>query len=199
MAGQSKLLEINLLPSEFKHKKLDLSWLSDSRVIWSTLAIIVAAVVMSLLYVHITETIDSLEKEVTATRQAVDKERHVLKQIEELEAKQKEIAQRSTSLRAIQVNRKRWVVLLENLSTTLPPNTWITNITQNNENQMNMKCSTWNFPEVALYMLRLEQEASVNQVSLTEINAVKQNNEEVYNFSLTVDFDQNVGVEAGAK
>jgi type IV pilus assembly protein PilN len=194
------MLEINLLPSEFKHKKMDISWLSDSRVIWSTFAIIAVAVVMFLLYMHVLDTIDGLEKEVAETRQKVEKERPLLKKIDELEAKKKEIAQKSNALRSIQVNKKRWVVLFESLSTTLRPNpnTWITGITQS-ESQMNMSCATWNFSEVAQYMLDLEKAAGVTRVTLTNINAVKLNGEDAYNFSLNVDFDQNLGLETGVK
>jgi type IV pilus assembly protein PilN len=194
------MLEINLLPSEFKHKKMDLSWLSDTRVIVSTFAIILVTVALSLLYIHVLDTIDGLEKEVAETRKKVEKERPLLKKIDELEAKKKEIAQKSNALRSIQVNKKRWVVLFESLSTTLRPNpnTWITGITQS-ESQMNMSCATWNFSEVAQYMLDLEKAAGVTRVTLTNINAVKISGEDAYNFSLNVDFDQNLGLETGVK
>jgi type IV pilus assembly protein PilN len=191
------MLEINLLPSEFKHKKIDLSWLSDSRVIWSTLAMLVLIVVMAGAYFHVVDTIDSLEKEVQETKQKVEKERPLLKKIDELEAKKKEIAQKSNALRSIQVNKKRWVVLFESLSTTLKPNpnTWIMGITQNGD-QMNMSCATWNFSEVAQYMLDLEKAAGVTKVVLANINAAKIDGEDAYNFSLNVDFDQNLGLES---
>jgi type IV pilus assembly protein PilN len=155
---------------------------------------------MLVLYMHVLDTIDGLEKEVAETRQKVEKERPLLKKIDELEAKKKEIAQKSNALRSIQVNKKRWVVLFESLSTTLRPNpnTWITSITQS-ESQMNMNCSTWNFSEVAQYMLDLEKAAGVTRVALTNISAVKINGEDAYNFSLDVDFDQNLGLEAGVK
>jgi type IV pilus assembly protein PilN len=194
------MLEINLLPSEYKHKKMDISWLSDARVIWSTFAIIVVAVTMLLLYMHILDTIGGLEKEVAETRQKVEKERPLLEKIKDLEDKKKEIAKKSEALRSIQVNKKRWVVLFESLSTTLRPNpnTWITGITQS-EGQMNMSCATWNFSEVAQYMLDLEKAAGIKGVTLTNINAVKLNGEDAYNFSLNVDFDQSLGQETGVK
>ena len=190
------LLEINLLPAEFKRTKLDISWLSDKRVIGSTIALIFVALALSLVHYIETEKISDLEKAVAITRGAVDKERPLLDKIRELDQKLKEIEEKSQALRSIQVNRKRWVILLENLSTNLPPNTWIMSITQN-DNQLSMNCTTWNFSEVALYMLRLEQEESITSVSLANINSVKVNGEDAYNFSINIDFDKNLGLEAG--
>jgi type IV pilus assembly protein PilN len=190
-----QLMEINLLPSEFRQNKLNLSWLLDARVIWSTFALILVALILSLLYYHVVETTSELKKAVEQTKQAVKREQHVLDKIAELEQKQRVIKEKSEALLSIQTtNRKRWVFMFEDFSTTLPPGTWITGIIQEAE-VMSINCTTWNFPEVALYMLKLEeQKRSVANVSLTNISAVKINGEEAYNFSLKVGF--NLDLEA---
>ncbi|MDR2732665.1 MAG: PilN domain-containing protein [Fibromonadaceae bacterium] len=199
MASQEiKLVEINLLPSEYRQTKLNLSWLFDARVIWSTFALILVALILFLLYFNVTETTGDLKKAVEQTKQAIEKERPLLARIQELEQKQKVIKEKSDALRSIQVSRKRWVILFEDLSTALPPGTWITGITQN-VNIMDINCSTWNFPEVALYMLKLEQKESVTEVSLTTISAVKIDGEDSYNFTLKVGFNPNLGLETGIR
>ncbi|MDR2999799.1 MAG: PilN domain-containing protein [Fibromonadaceae bacterium] len=194
----SSFIEINLLPSEYKRTKVDLSWLSDARVVWSTFALILVSVVMLAVYVYITDTIHELEKAVGQTKQAVEKERPLLEKIKELDEKLAVIKRKSDALRSIQVSRKRWVILFEDLSTALPHGTWITGITQSGD-QMDINCSTWNFAEVALYMLRLEQKESVTGVSLTSISAVRMSDEEAYNFSLKVAFNSQLGMEDGAR
>jgi len=200
MAGQNEyqLMEINLLPSEYRQNKLNLSWILDSRVIWGTFAIILVALVLSLLYYHVIETTNELQSAVTQTKQAIERERPLLDKIAELEKKQKVIKEKSDALRSIQVSRKRWVLMFEDFSTTLPPGTWISGIIQEGD-VMNLSCATWHFPEVALYMLKLEQTQSVTEVSLTNINAARINNEDAYNFSLRVRFNPNLGLETGVR
>jgi len=196
--NEYKLMEINLLPSEYRQNKVNLSWILDARVIWATFALIFVALVMSLLYYHVIETTSELQNAVAQTKQAIERERPLLDKIADLEKKQKVIKEKSDALRSIQVSRKRWVLMFEDFSTTLPPGTWISGIIQEGD-VMNISCTTWNFPEVALYMLKLEQTQSVTEVSLTNINAVKNNNEDAYNFSLRVRFNPNLGMETGVR
>jgi len=196
--NEYKLMEINLLPSEYRLNKVNLSWILDARVIWATFALIFVTLVMSLLYYHVIETTNELKSAVAQTKQAIERERPLLDKIAELEKKQKVIKEKSDALRSIQVSRKRWVLMFEDFSTTLPPGTWISGIIQEGD-VMNISCTTWNFPEVALYMLKLEQTQSVTEVSLTNISAVKNNGEEAYNFSLRVRFNPNLGLETGVR
>jgi len=201
MANQHKeilLIEINLLPSEFRRTKFDLSWLSDVRVIWSTFVLIFVVLFLSGVYYYVTETTGELERAVEQTKLAVEKERPLLEKIKELDAKLAGIKQKSDALRSIQVSRKRWVLLFEDLSTALPQGTWITGIAQEGS-QMDITGLTWNFDEVARYMLKLEQKESVTEIILTSISATKVNNEDAYNFSLKVGFNPNLGMEDGVR
>jgi len=198
MASEYRMMEINLLPSEYKLNKVNLSWILDARVIWSTFALIFVLLVISLLYYHVIETTNELKSAVAQTKQAIERERPLLDKIADLEAKQRVIKEKSDALRSIQVSRRRWVLMFEDFSTTLPPGTWISGIVQEGD-IMNISCSTWYFPEVALYMLKLEQTQSVTEVSLTNISAVKSDGEDAYNFSLRVRFNPNLGMETGVR
>ena len=42
---RSVCISINLLPPEYRKVKKDISWITDRRIVWPTLAIIVAIVV----------------------------------------------------------------------------------------------------------------------------------------------------------
>jgi type IV pilus assembly protein PilN len=192
------LIEINLLPLEFRHTRVNLSWLFDARVMWSTFALILVGLFLSFSFFYVAETTDGLKKAVEQTRQAIEKERPLLDKIAELEEKQRVIKEKSDALLSIQVSRKRWVILFEDLSSALPYGTWITGIVQNAE-IMDINCATWNFSEVALYMLKLEQKESVTNVSLTNISAAKVNGEDAYDFSLKVGFNPSLGLETGIR
>jgi len=92
--NEYQLMEINLLPSEYRQNKLNLSWLLDPRVIWATFALILVALVLSLLYYHVTETTSELKNAVQQTRQAIERERPLLDKIADLEQKQKAIKEK---------------------------------------------------------------------------------------------------------
>jgi Tfp pilus assembly protein PilN len=198
LQNEYQLMEINLLPGEYRQSKLNVSWILDARVIWATFALILVSLVLSLLYYYVVETTSELKSAVEQTRQAIEKERPLLDKIAELEQKRRIINEKTEALRSIQVNRKRWVLMFEDFSTALPPGTWISGIIQEAD-VMNISCTTWNFPEVALYMLKLEDTQSVIEVSLTNISAMKMSGEDAYSFSLRVKFNPNLGLETGAR
>jgi len=200
---ESAFIEINLLPSEFRQVKMDLSWLSDMRVIWSTFGLIFVVLFLSGVYYFVKETTLELQRAVEQTKQAVERERPLLEKIKELDEKLAGIKQKSDALRSIQVSRKRWVLLFEDLSTALNQRpethgTWITGITQEGD-KLDISGITWNFDEVAKYMLKLEQKESITGITLANINIMKVNNENAYVFSLKVAFNKALGLEDGVR
>jgi len=193
---QQNLLEINLLPAEFKTTKLDLSWLSDARVIWSTISVILVFTILTLFYYRILDKTNELENRIKEVKEEVAKEKPFLEDIEKLEKSIAEVEKKSEALHKIQTNHKRWVALFQDLSTAMMPSTWITNITQNGE-QIKVDGTTWAFSDVALYMLELEKKASITEidstsikVKLININTVKINGEDAYSFSLIAGFKE---------
>lgn len=187
-AAEKKALciSINLLPPEYRKKQKDFSWITDRRVIWPTVALIVAIVSVAMVQTFITETINGLEQEVQSVKEEVERERPLLTKIGDLEQKQAVINTKINALKSIQVSKKRWVILFENISSVLPPNMWITSIGQMDEFDLEMKGTTFDFSEVAEYMVKLEKQASVEKVSLVTIATTKVDGEEAYNFTIKV-------------
>ncbi|MCR5379085.1 MAG: PilN domain-containing protein [Fibrobacter sp.] len=187
-AAEKKALciSINLLPPEYRKKQKDFSWITDRRVIWPTVALIVTIVSVAMVQAFITETISGLEQEVQRVKEEVERERPLLTKIGDLEQKQAVINTKINALKSIQVSKKRWVILFENISSVLPPNMWITSIGQMDEFDLEMKGTTFDFSEVAEYMVKLEKQASVEKVSLVTIATTKVDGEEAYNFTIKV-------------
>ena len=61
--GKKKALcvEINLLPAENRQTKLDLSWIVDRRIVWPTIALIVALFAVFMVQSYISETTQDLQ------------------------------------------------------------------------------------------------------------------------------------------
>ncbi len=188
-------ISINLLPAEFRKKKKDFSWITDRRTIWPTVLLIVAIVCCVMVYTFTTETINSMQSDVARVKAEVDRERPLLKKIGDLERSQGVINTKINALKSIQVSKKRWVVLFEALSSVLPPNMWILSINQIGANDLELKGMTFDFSEVAEYMVKLEKQGSIQKVSLVTISTSKVGGEEAYSFTIKAVLNQNPGEE----
>jgi type IV pilus assembly protein PilN len=166
------------LPPEYRKVKKDLSWITDRRIVWPTLALIVAIVGFVYANILIDETIMNLENDVTRVKEEVERERPLLTKIGDLEQKQAIVNTKINALKSIQVSKRRWVVLFENVSSVLPPNMWLTSLNQVSEDNLEMKGMTFDFSEVAEYMVKLEKQVSVEKVSLLTIATTKVDGEE---------------------
>ena len=95
--GKQKRLcvEINLLPVEDRKMKVDLSWIVDRRVVWPTIALLVALVSVFMFQTYIAETTQSLQSQLDSTRAEVEKQRPILDKITALDSKLQVIAQKN--------------------------------------------------------------------------------------------------------
>ena len=73
-AKKSLCISINLLPPEYRETHKDLSWITDRRIIWPTIALIAAIVGVYLLNTYITDTVTGLNNELERVRTEVERE-----------------------------------------------------------------------------------------------------------------------------
>ena len=192
---KSLCVSINLLPREYRKPVKDFSWVTDRRVIWPTIALIAAVVCVPMLFSFIEETLSGLNQELERVKAEVERERPLLTKISDLEQKQGIINTKINALKSIQVSKKRWVILFENVSSVLPPNMWLTSLNQLSDNDLEMRGTTFDFAEVAEYMVKLEKQVSVEKVSLLNIATSKVDGEEAYVFTIKVLLKQDLGME----
>ena len=196
---KSLCVEINLLPAEDRQTKLDLTWIVDRRVVWPTIALLVALVAVFMVQSYISETTETLQNRLDSTREEVERQRPILDKITALDAKLKVIAQKNTVLKSIQVSKKRWVILFENISSMMPPNMWLVSLNQVSPLDMELRGVTYDFSEVAEYMVKLEKQASFKSVTLTDISTTKIDGEEAYSFVIKAGIKPDLGLEGGSK
>ena len=157
----------------------------------------VAIVAVLMLQTYTSEILSNLGSELTRVQEEVERERPLLSKISDLEQKKGVVTTKINALKSIQVSKKRWVILFENISSVLPPNMWITSINQLGEFDMEMRCVTLDFPEVAEYMVKLEKQVSVQSVSLVTISTTKIDGDEAYNFTIKIVLRQDLNAGEG--
>ena len=188
-------ISINLLPKEYRKPVKDFTWVTDRRIVWPTIALIAAAISVIMLFSFVEETIAGLVQEVERVEAEVEREHPLLSKISDLEQKQGVINTKINALKSIQVSKKRWVILFENVSSVLPPNMWLTSLNQMGENDLEMRGTTYDFSEVAEYMVKLEKQVSVEKVTLVNISTSKLDGEEAYVFTIKVLLKRDLGME----
>ena len=194
-ANKALAITINLLPGDNRKKQKDLTWLTDRRIVWPTIFFILAIFASVFVYAYTLQEIASTESELQAVRASVERERPLLKKISELEKHQSIINTKINALKSIQISKKRWVVLFENISSVLPPNMWLMSLSQVGEFNLEMRGTTFDFSEVAEYMVKLEKQISVQKVSLVSISTTKVDGDEAYSFTLKVELKRDLGEE----
>jgi len=194
-ANKALAITINLLPGDNRKKQTDLTWLTDRRIVWPTIFFILAIFASVFVYAYTLQEIASTESELQSVRASVERERPLLKKISELEKHQSIINTKINALKSIQISKKRWVVLFENISSVLPPNMWLLSLSQVGEFNLEMRGTTFDFSEVAEYMVKLEKQISVQKVSLVSISTTKVDGDEAYSFTLKVELKRDLGEE----
>ena len=194
-ANKALAITINLLPGDNRKKQKDLTWLTDRRIVWPTIFFILAIFAAVFVYAYTLQELASTEAELQSVRASVERERPLLKKISELEKHQSIINTKINALKSIQISKKRWVVLFENISSVLPPNMWLLSLSQVGEFNLEMRGTTFDFSEVAEYMVKLEKQISVEKVSLVSISTTKVDGDEAYSFTLKVELKRDLGEE----
>lgn len=188
-------IEINLLPAEFRRQKKDFSWILDRRVVWPVVAIVVFVFCVFLLFAYMNDSRQTLQNALASTKAEIEKEKPLLDKIKELDGKIAIITQKRNALKSIQVSKKRWVILFENISAILPPNMWLTALQQTSAYEMELRGTTYDFSEVAEYMVKLEKQVSIASVTLVTITNTKVEGEDAYTFTMKAKIREDLGLE----
>lgn len=81
----------------------------------------------------------------------------------------------------------------------MPPNMWLVSLNQVSALDMELRGMTYDFSEVAEYMVKLEKQVSFNSVSLVDVSTTKIDGEEAYSFVIKAGIKSDLGLEGGAK
>lgn len=153
------LIEVNLLPIEFRVVRKDYSYLADRRVVWGSVALLVAFVGAWLHFMTLVATSTAKESAINDLKSEIARYDTVKTQIAKFQELKTQQEEKNTSLRSISVSKKRWVRILEDINASLPPHTWLISVKEDMEkpDQIVIVGRTYVFQEVAGFMLQLER------------------------------------------
>ena len=191
-------IEINLLPVDYRRKRVRVDRILCRRVVWPTIALLVVIVLGVAYTMNLTMERDETLTDLETIEKTIASKQKLLDEIKKLEADKAVIQRKNDALRSIQVSRQRWIVIFENLSYVLPENTWITGIDEKN-GRLEMTAVTFQFADVAQYMTELQKQVAITNVRLKKVRTVKVAKAQGFEFSLSIGLAKDINLNAGGQ
>lgn len=184
----ASLIEVNLLPIEYRVARKDYSYLTDRRAIWGSVLLLVVGVLIWLHFMTLVATQSSMESQIADLKSEIQKYDTVKTEITKLQDLKNKQEAKNQSLKSISVSKKRWVRIFEDVNASLPPHTWIISIKEEADkpDQLAIQARTFVFQEVAGFMLQLERRPFFVAPSLESIEQVKVEGSTTSAFSFTL-------------
>jgi Tfp pilus assembly protein PilN len=191
-------IKINLLPVEYKLKKKSLTWILSRRFVWPVMLAMVTIVSLMTYWVVLNEDKKLLQEVIISQNLSIEKLKPVEKKVKDLKLTIKKINRKNKALLGIQFSKTRWINIFQDLSSVIPSNSWITKITQVEQNSaLTLVVSSYQFADIAQYMVDLEKRKSFQTIQLLKINTVKKKNLQAFTYEIKVLLDTDYLLKVG--
>lgn len=183
-------IEINLLPAEYRvHRK---QFKIKREIAYPFVFAVVVCFTLALWTAGIQNSITTSKNKIKELRGKIEQNRPIQNEINQLRKDKNVIQQKIQGLQLINVNREKWVLLMEEFSNRLPDYTWLRNLNEELRSSPIIKIEgeTYSFPEVANLMSNLEDCPYIQGVDLINIEQ-KSNVERIYGFSISCSINDN--------
>lgn len=187
-------IDINLLPVQFRRKRIRLDKVFGRRVVWPTIFFLVVLVAAFSFQMKLRIEMDEVNGDIKRVEETIKSKQGLLDEIKQLEETRAVIEKKNGALRSIQVSRQRWIVTFENIAYVLPENTWLIDL-QEKGSGLELSAVTFQFSEVAQYMTDLQKQVAISSVKLKKIRTVKVARAQAFEFGLQIGLSQNIGAQ----
>ena len=167
-------VEINLLPAEYRVHKRGIR--VSRAIVYPVLGLFVLGFFLLSWTVGLDGQIRQLRVDILNLNDMIQKNSYIKEQINRLRADKAVIQEKIVALERINVNREKWVRLLEILCQRIPDFTWIVSVDEKDQNPpvLAIEGRTLSFPEVANFMSRLSESEFIRSVDLSSIEETKE-------------------------
>ena len=186
-------IEINLLPAEYRVHKRVIKL--HREIVYPLILVIVGGMIIWAMTTSLKNETKMLEHKIARIEIDMKKNRHIEKEINKLRDDNKIVENKILALERINVNKEKWVRLMEIFCRCLPNYTWIVSLNENGSepSTLTLEGRTFSFPEVATYMANLKNSEYIQGVGLTNIEQ-KSDKEKVFSFVISCEINPNAGI-----
>lgn len=191
-------VEINLLPAEYRVHKRGIR--ISRAIVYPVLGLFVLGFFLLSWTIGLDSQIHQLKGDILHVDDMIRKNSYIKDQINKLRADKAVIQEKIVALKRINVNREKWVRLMEILCQRIPDFTWIVSIDEKDQNPpvLVIEGRTLSFPEVANFMSRLSESEFIRSVDLSSIEETKEG-VKLFRFSISCTINPDVRLETEKK
>ena len=179
-----EFIEISLLPEEYQVRE---GVKLDTKMLLSFVGALVLIIAAFSGFLFFNSKLESVTAELTRVEAEIEAKKPIQQRILELESKQQQLTAKRDGLKKINVQRDKWVRILEIYPRNIPTNSWIIDITESVEGatpKMTLKGKSDAFGEVGQFLARLGSDSTVSNVVLHEVKEIRSGSDEV-SFSIS--------------
>ena len=159
-------IEINLLPAAYRvHRK---TIVLKRSVVYPLLGLLVLGCCLIIYMLNMESRISQLKSDIQRTDESIKKNKPIKDEIITLKENKQIVEGKIIALERINVDRAKWVRLMEMLCQRLPDFTWILSCIEK-DSALVIEGKTYSFQEVANLMTRLSQSAYIKSIDLSGI------------------------------
>jgi Tfp pilus assembly protein PilN len=187
-------VEINLLPAEYRvHKR---SIRLSRAIVYPVLGLFVLGFFLLSWTIGLDSQIHQIKGDILNIDDMIRKNSTIKDQINKLRADRAVIQEKIVALERINVNREKWVRLMEILCQKIPDFTWVVEVDEKDQNPpvLAVEGRTLSFPEVANFMSRLSESEFIRGVDLASIEETK-DAMKTFKFNISCTINPNVRIE----
>ena len=191
-------VEINLLPAEYRVHKRGIRL--SRAVVYPVLGLVVLGFFLLSWTIGLDSQIHQIRSDILNVDDMIRKNTYIKDQINRLRADRAVIQEKIVALERINVNREKWVRLMEILCQRIPDFTWIMSVDEKNVNPpvLVIEGRTLSFPEVANFMSRLSESEFIRGVDLSSIEETNEGMK-LFRFNISCTINPDVRLESEKK
>jgi Tfp pilus assembly protein PilN len=164
----------------------------------ATYSVIGLAVAAAALFAWLTVAVNTVEAQISQceARLTDPKLAQALERIEHLEAENRELAPRVELLEKVRGSQRRWMQVLEDVSTCIPEDVWLTGISSKRDMRgqvLKVTGSALSQRDVGDFMLKLKTRSWCDPPELGFTQSVKSQDREVVTFEISVPLKKPIG------
>lgn len=173
-------IEINLLPAAYRVHKKTISLRRGT--VYPFLGVLLAWVFILIATMNMDGQINQLKGDIRSTEYSISKNKSIKEEIAKLKENNATVQGKILALQRINVDRAKWVRIMESLCQRLPDFTWLISC-EEKDSSLIIEGRTYSFPEVANFMTRLAQSDCIKSVDLSGIE--EKDDSKTFAFSVT--------------
>jgi Tfp pilus assembly protein PilN len=191
-------VEINLLPAEYRVHKRGIR--ISRAIIYPVLGLFILGFFLLSWTLGLDSQIHQIRGDILNVDDMIKKNSFIKDQINRLRADRAVIQEKIIALERINVNREKWVRLMEILCQRIPDFTWIMSVDEKSQNPqvLGIEGRTLSFPEVANFMSRLSESEFIRGVDLSSIEETNEG-VKLFRFNISCTINPDVRLESEKK